>query len=145
MIMSSGIVWNSKADVTTSDVVGWGADSKLEKRPGVPMEMDPPAPIGDPAWTEPEQQTMGKPSVHGPLRRLTPVYGTVCPPRGLSGVIRRAAYRTPEYRARRWMMLLLADRIDVIEHNVAPAMLLLGGVLAIAGGSIVAARLLRDR
>jgi hypothetical protein len=145
MIMSQGIVWSSNTDVPTSDVVGWGADAHLEKRPGVPMEVDPPAPIGNPSWTEPPQQTVGRPAVHGPLRRLTPVYGTVCPPRGISGLLRKAAYRIPEYKPRRWMLLLLADRVDVIEHNVGPAMLLLGGVAALAGGSIVAARLLRDR
>jgi hypothetical protein len=46
---------------------------------------------------------------------LTPVYGTSVPPSGLSGLIRRAAFRYSENDLRHWMMLLLADRINVGE------------------------------
>jgi hypothetical protein len=50
--------------------------------------------------------------------RLTPVFGTMQPPRGLSGLIRRAAYRVPEHKAPRWMLLLLGDRVDVWESRL---------------------------
>jgi hypothetical protein len=50
--------------------------------------------------------------------RLTPVFGTTQPPRGLSGLIRRAGYRVPEHKAGRWMLLLLGDRVDVWESRL---------------------------
>jgi hypothetical protein len=47
---------------------------------------------------------------------LTPVFGTTCPPRGVSGRIRRLAYdRYSEGRAAHWLLLLAADRIDTKE------------------------------
>lgn len=52
------------------------------------------------------------------LDRPTPVVGTAQPPRGLSGLLRKRAYGIPEHRARHWMLLLLADRIDVVEGRV---------------------------
>ncbi|MGN6183351.1 MAG: hypothetical protein ACTHQM_06810 [Thermoanaerobaculia bacterium] len=46
---------------------------------------------------------------------ITPVFGTACPPRGLSGVLRGIAYKFGEGRLAHWMTLMLADRIDVVE------------------------------
>jgi hypothetical protein len=79
-------------------------------------------------------------------RKLTPVYADTVPPRGLSGLLRRRAYRIHEHKARRWLLLLLADRIDVVESGVADLLkrrraLVLG--LAGALGALAAARLLR--
>jgi hypothetical protein len=63
------------------------------------------------------RQQSGEPRpMVGPNRFLTPVYSTALPPRGLSGVLRRAAYKIPDYKPRRWMLLLAADRVDVLEH-----------------------------
>jgi hypothetical protein len=40
---------------------------------------------------------------------LPPVFGTTCPPKGLSGVIRRHAYaKYSEARAAHWLLLLAA-------------------------------------
>jgi hypothetical protein len=39
-------------------------------------------------------------------------------PRGLSGLVRRAAYRVPEHRTARWALLLAGDRLDVLEHRL---------------------------
>ena len=49
--------------------------------------------------------------------KLTPVFSSAVPPRGVSGALRRLAYRIPDYRARRWLLLMIADRIDVVEHR----------------------------
>jgi hypothetical protein len=44
---------------------------------------------------------------------LTPVFGTSAPLHGVSGMIRRVAYRRySEARAAHWVLLLLADRVD---------------------------------
>ena len=47
----------------------------------------------------------------------TAVFGTAQPPRGLSGVMRRRAYEIPEHHVRHWLLLMLADRIDLLEHR----------------------------
>ena len=96
----------------TPNIIGWGADAALENRPGVPEEL-PPQPIGYASLGGPSAQTIGKPTAKSFDRPLTATYGTTIPLRGLSGVIRRAAYQIPTYKPRRWMLLLLADRIDV--------------------------------
>ena len=62
---------------------------------------------------------------------VTPVYGTSVEPRGLSGIVRRASYKIPEHNASRWMLLILSDRIDVVEgkitrHPVRTAMFAIG-------------------
>jgi hypothetical protein len=56
-----------------------------------------------------------KSTEHG---RLTPVFGTACPPRGLSGRMRDFAYHYSEGRLMRWLTLLAADRVDVVEDIV---------------------------
>ncbi len=43
------------------------------------------------------------------------MFGTTAPPRGLSGSLRRLAFQASENDVRRWTLLLLADRIDVVE------------------------------
>jgi hypothetical protein len=130
---------------TSTDVVAVGVDGRREDRPGVPKEQSPPHPMGNPHWTEPAHQTSGIVAVHGVMRPVTPVYGTAIPPSGVSGVVRRLAYRIPDYRASRWMLLILADRIDVLEHNAKPWGVLLGGLAAGAVALRAVQRLRRSR
>ncbi len=116
----------------------WGVDRDPARRPGVPMEREPqPWPN---ARFPPEPQP-GRPAspLHGrPNKRMPPVFGTAEPPRGLSGLVRRWAYRYPDHAPRHWMMLLLGDRVDSWTHRfrrVAP----------LAVGVAVAALWLRRR
>lgn len=93
-----------------------------EARPGVPMEAEPEA-MGAGGGSQPTPQ----PGAARHLRRAaldapTPVVGTAQPPRGLSGLLRRRAYDVPERRARHWMLLLLADRVDVLEDRIGSAL-----------------------
>jgi hypothetical protein len=46
------------------------------------------------------------------------VFGTSTPPSGLSGVIRRGAFKYSESHWFHWLMLMGADRIDVVEGIV---------------------------
>jgi hypothetical protein len=74
-------------------------------------------------WITPQRQ----PTAPTHLRRkglhaLTPVLGTAQPPRGLSGRLRWLAYRVPEHRARHWVLLMAADRVDVLEHRAGEAL-----------------------
>ena len=98
-----------------SQINGWGADLDRSKRPAVPMERQPPR-LENVHWEIPDAQPQTVEVLHSIERPgNTPVFGTACPPSGLSGKIRRAAFRHSEGRLRHWMMLLLADRVNVIE------------------------------
>lgn len=99
-------------------IPGWGADRRKDERPGVPREAEPTHAIGGAPPDLSQHQTNERASLVGPLLAITPIYSSAVPPRGLSGAMRRLAYRHPDYLTRRWMLLLLADRIDVLEHNL---------------------------
>jgi hypothetical protein len=78
------------------------------------------------------------------LPKQTPVFGTAQPPRGLSGMVRNAAYRIPQHQTKRWLLLLAADRIDVLGHRLAKLGIpVLVGGLATAG-TLLFRRVLRD-
>jgi hypothetical protein len=101
-----------------SRIPGWGSDLDPKNRPAVPKEKTPPHGTGA-HWTQPEKQIQ-RVKIHRSVERreLTPVFGTSCPPKGLSGFIRDQAYKLSEGRNAHWMMLLLADRIDVLEGKL---------------------------
>jgi hypothetical protein len=46
---------------------------------------------------------------------ITPLFGTTVPPSGLSGALRRFAFKYSENDIRHWLMLLFADRINMFE------------------------------
>jgi hypothetical protein len=82
------------------------------RRPGVPMHR-PPEPWPNARFPPARMHARPASLLHGrPHKQMTPVYSTAVPPRGVSGAIRRAAYRYPDHVVRHWMMLLFADRVD---------------------------------
>ena len=97
---------------------GWGADLDPKDRPAVPQERFDPEATGA-HWDFPERQPELWPRERSVEHEfLTPVFGTTCPPRGISGVLRRYAYRYSEGRAAHWLILLAADRVDAGEHHL---------------------------
>jgi len=95
-------------------IEGWGADLDPQNRPAVPMERTPPR--LDVPWDAPEQQPITVEILHSTERPgITPVFGTSTPPSAVSGMVRRAAFHYSENDLRRWLMLLFADRINVVE------------------------------
>lgn len=91
-------------------------------RPGVPMEAEPSAAPGA-HWTEPARQPGADQAPHRvELEHATPVFGTAQPLHGLSGALRSRAYAIPEHFARHWLLLLVADRVDVVEDRLGSAM-----------------------
>ncbi|SFB88473.1 hypothetical protein [Massilia yuzhufengensis] len=94
---------------------GWGADLDRKDRPGVPMERTPPRFINQPAGDPPQQQEKVEILVSSERPGITQVFGTVQPPSGLSGMIRRLAFKASENDLRHWLLLLLADRVNVVE------------------------------
>ena len=100
--------------VDTSAIQGWGADLDRKNRPAVPMERMPQRlqTHGGP----PEQQPRRMEVFVSPERpHITPLFGTSAPPSGLSGAIRRFAYKLTENDIRHWLLLLVADRVNVVE------------------------------
>lgn len=94
---------------------GWGADLDHKNRPGVPMERTPPRFINQPAGDPQQQQEKVEILVSSERPGITQVFGTVQPPSGLSGMIRRMAFKASENDLRHWLLLLLADRVNVVE------------------------------
>ncbi|MCC2972349.1 hypothetical protein [Massilia sp. IC2-476] len=94
---------------------GWGADLDRKNRPAVPMERTPPRYTpqleGDPVQQQEKVEVLVSPERPG----ITQIFGTVQPPSGLSGMIRRLAFKSTENDLRHWLLLLLADRVNVVE------------------------------
>jgi hypothetical protein len=98
-----------------SHIQGWGADLDHASRPAYPMERTPPRLEGV-HGDRPEDQPVNIKVYHSTERPgITPIFGTSTPPRGLSGKIRDFAYKLSENDIRHWLLLLLADRINVVE------------------------------
>ena len=100
----------------------WGIDLDPSRRPGIPRERFDPSATGA-HWDFPERQPDKWGREHSNEHKfLTPVFGTSTPPRGLSGVIRRYAYRYSEGQTAHWLLLMLGDRIDVLESRAEAIM-----------------------
>ncbi len=101
-----------------ADIPGWGVDLEEHLRTSVPKENFRPELTGA-HWDFPERQQPRWPRERSPEHKfLTPVFGTSCPPRGVSGAIRRFAYRYSEGRPIHWLLLVVADRVDVLEGRL---------------------------
>jgi hypothetical protein len=107
------------SDELRARIPGWGVDLDPKDRPSVPKERFDPD-LNGAHWQFPERQPE-----HWPRERsiehkfLTPVFGTSCPPKGLSGAIRKYAYRKySEGRAAHWLLLIGADRVDTAESTL---------------------------
>lgn len=112
-----------------------GIDRDPARRPGVPAEKAPPSTPHARPVTGLRQP--GRPS--GVSEPRTPVFGTAQPPHGLSGWLRRAAYGIPDHFARHWMLLILADRVDVLDNRVRRRP---GRALALGAGALAGTMLL---
>ncbi|MDW4571580.1 hypothetical protein R8Z57_02190 [Microbacterium sp. M3] len=100
------------AEELRARIPGWGADLDPADRPASPREQ--PGIETGAHWNMPEPQpdpgTRERSVEH---ERLTPVFGTAQPLRGIAGRVRRYAYDTySEGQAAHWLLLLLGDRID---------------------------------
>lgn len=100
------------AEELRARIPGWGADADPADRPAVPREQ--PGIETGAHWDLPEDQPgRGGREKSVEHERLTPVFGTAQPLRGLAGKVRRYAYDTySEGQTAHWLLLVLGDRVD---------------------------------
>jgi hypothetical protein len=100
-------------------IPGWGVDLDPKDRPSVPrlkFQED----FTGAHWEFPERQPEKWPRERSIEHKfLPPVFGTACPPTGVSGAIRKYSYaQYSEGRAAHWLLLMLADRVDAWENHL---------------------------
>src|SRR5688500_5315207 len=102
-----------------NNLPGHGIDAERSARPGVPLYQEPPSPKPGAQYPPPRQESEVKQFMHGrPGKDYPPVWGTAQPPKGVAGVVRAVAYKYPDHVARHWLLLMVADRVDVWEHRI---------------------------
>lgn len=107
---------NSNIEDKYAHIPGWGIDANPEDEPNYPMKKY----TGDDHqrlnWERPAQQPVDMEILHSNERpNVSAVFGTSVPLSGLSGRIRRYAFRYSESSYGHWLPLLLADRINMVE------------------------------
>lgn len=106
-----------RIDPTT--VAGWGVDADAENDPTWPMRDRAGEDGAGMNWTRPKLQDPDVEILRSVEHDgLTATLGTSTPPSGLSGVLRRQAFKLSEGQWGHWLMLMLADRINSVEGLV---------------------------
>src|SRR3712207_338884 len=99
-----------------SQIKGWGVDADPKNDPTYPMKNRNDGEHAGYSWERPPQQPLTVEALHSNERPdVTSVFGTSTPPSGLSGVLRRTAFRYSESSYGHWLPLMLADRVSVVE------------------------------
>jgi hypothetical protein len=99
-----------------SQIKGWGVDADARNDPTYPMKHRNDGEHAGYSWERPPQQPITTEILYSNERpNVTSVFGTSTPPSGLSGVIRRFAFRYSESSYGHWLPLMLADRVSVVE------------------------------
>lgn len=107
-----------EANKDYQNIKGWGADLDHANRPAYPKERIPARNTGV-HWDHLDQQHQNVRILHSNERPgITPVFGTTLPPKGISGKIREFAFKFTENDIRHWMILLWADRVNMVEGLV---------------------------
>ncbi|MFD2571955.1 hypothetical protein ACFSUS_15030 [Spirosoma soli] len=102
-----------------SHIKGWGVDADPKNEPTYPMKNYTGDDHNRLNYERPPQQPITVEVLHSNERpNVTAVFGTVAPPSGLSGALRRYAFRFSESEYGHWLPLLLADRVNVVEGIV---------------------------
>lgn len=99
-----------------SHIKGWGIDADPKNDPTYPMKKRTNEEHKGYTWDRPTQQPINIEVLHSIERpNVTAVFGTSVPPSGLSGMIRRLAFKKSENEYGHWLPLILADRVNVVE------------------------------
>ncbi len=111
-----------------AQIPGWGVDADPKNDPTYPMKHRTDGEHAGYSWERPPQQPPTVEVLRSIERSdLTSAFGTSTPPAGVSGAIRRFAFRYSESSYGHWLPLMLADRVGVVEgfvedlnHNRVP-------------------------
>lgn len=102
--------------IDQSQVKGWGVDADTENDPTYPMKNRNNGEHAGYSWERPTQQPTSVEILHSNERpNVSAAFGTSTPPSGLSGVIRRYAFKYSENSYGHWLPLMLADRVGMVE------------------------------
>ncbi|RIV23482.1 hypothetical protein DYU11_10825 [Fibrisoma montanum] len=97
-------------------IKGWGIDADPKNDPTYPMRHREKEEEKGYTWERPAQQPVNIEVLHSNERpNVSAVFGTSAPPTGLSGQLRRYAFKYSESSFGHWIPLLLADRVNVVE------------------------------
>lgn len=98
------------------DIIGWGIDADPKNNPTYPMKRYTGADHDRLNYDRAPQQPITMEVLRSNERpAMTRVFGTSVPPSGLSGALRRYAFKFSEGSAAHWMTLIVADRINAVE------------------------------
>ena len=101
-------------------IPGWGMDADPRNNPTYPMKNYNGADYQRLDYERAPQQEVDMEILQSIERpSITRVFGTSVPPQGLSGSIRRKAYKHSEAALAHWMTLILADRVNVVEGLIS--------------------------
>lgn len=108
-----------KKIIDPKTIAGWGMDANPDDQPNFPMKFYTGDDHERKNWERPTLQE-DKVDILKSTERpgLSAVFGTPNPPRFLSGMIRKYAFRYSENMYRHWIPLLIADRIDMLESTI---------------------------
>ena len=102
--------------IDPTQVKGWGLDADPKNDPTYPMKHRNDGEQKGYTWERPPLQPDQVEVLHSNERpNLTAVFGTSTPPTGLSGRLRRYAFKYSESSYGHWLPLMLADRVGAVE------------------------------
>ncbi|HEX8234408.1 MAG TPA: hypothetical protein VF600_00465 [Abditibacteriaceae bacterium] len=105
--------------IDTSQIAGWGVDADPKNDPTYPMKKRNNGEHAGYSWERPSQQPINVEVLHSNERpNVSAAFGTSTPPAGVSGMLRRFAFKYSESSYAHWLPLVLADRVGVVEGIV---------------------------
>ncbi len=108
-----------QGQIDPTTVFGWGVDANPENDPTYPYRDRSRDEGLTNKWQRPPQQSSDVEILQSIEHVRRPaVFGTTNPPRGVSGMMRRAAFKWSESNWLHWLILMGADRVDVVEGVV---------------------------
>ncbi|MGZ8541011.1 MAG: hypothetical protein ACXWV6_10220 [Chitinophagaceae bacterium] len=106
--------------INPHDVKGWGIDFNPEDEPTYPMKHY----TGDDHkrldYERPPLQELNTDEYHSNERPgMSAVFGVTVQPSGVSGMMRKKAFKYSENHYGHWLLLMAADRVNVVEGIIA--------------------------
>jgi len=141
------------SDQLRARIPGWGVDLDPRDRPSYP-KLELREDRTGAHWDFPERQVEERPRERSIEHAfVTPVFGTAQPTRGVSGALRKYAYRRhSEGKMAHWLILMAADRVDSMGSSATSVLrgkpdnpITETGILSEASRGGLRSRLGRDR